>query len=124
MSHFAQVINGVVQQVLVAEQDFIDTLPDPENWIQTSYNTWGNVHYKPNVFPREPSEDQSKALRRNYASIGYTYDADKDAFIPPQDYPSWTLDEEKCWWVPPTPYPNDGNFYIWNEDTLSWDLVP
>ena len=122
MSHFAQVIDGIVQQVIVAEQSFIDTLPDSQDWVQTSYNTYGGIHYKPNVVPREPSEDQSKALRKNYASVDYTYDAQRDAFIPPKDYASWTLDEFSCLWEPPTPKPQDGNLYYWDEPTLSWKL--
>ena len=120
MAHFAQVIDGVVVNVIVAEQPFIDTLPDPENWIQTSYNTFGGIHYKPNVVPREPSEDQSKALRKNYAGIGFTYDSQRDAFIPPKDYQSWTLNEVTCLWDPPTPMPEDGNQYYWDEPTQSW----
>jgi hypothetical protein len=120
MANFAEVINSVVQQVIVAEQDFINTLPNPQNWIQTSYNTYGGIHYKPNVVPREPSEDQSKALRKNYAGIGYTYNVEKDAFIPPQPYLSWTLDNFSCLWNPPVPYPTDGKMYNWDEATLSW----
>jgi hypothetical protein len=125
MSHFAQVIDGVVQQVIVAEQPFIDTLPDPQNWLQTSYNTYGGIHYKPNTIPirSEPSEDQSKALRKNYASVGYTYDVVRDAFIPPKKYESWTLNETTCLWEPPTPMPEDGNTYYWDESTLSWKLL-
>jgi len=120
MANFAEVINSVVQQVIVAEQDFINTLPNLQNWIQTSYNTYGGIHYKPNVVPREPSEDQSKALRKNYAGIGYTYNVEKDAFIPPQPYLSWTLDNFSCLWNPPVPYPTDGKMYNWDEATLSW----
>lgn len=123
MAHFAQVINGVVVNVIVAEQPFINTLPDPENWVQTSYNTHGGIHYKPNVVPQEPSEDQSKALRKNYAAIGGTYDPVRDAFIPPKNYESWTLNEVTCLWDPPTPMPEDGNQYYWDEPTLSWKLL-
>ncbi len=120
MSHFAQVINGVVENVIVAEQDFVDTLPDPQNWIQTSYNTYGGIHYKPNDPNHEPSEDQSKALRKNYAGIGFTYNNVLDAFIPPKPYPSWTLNENTCQWEPPVPLPNDDKFYRWDETTTSW----
>lgn len=120
MSHFAKVnARGIVEQVIVAEQDFIDSLPDATSWVQTSYNTKGGIHYNPDT--DEPSEDQSKALRKNYAGIGYTYDPQKDAFIPPKPYPSWTLNEETCLWDAPTPKPEDGKFYIWNEHTLSWE---
>ena len=62
-------------------------------------------------------------IRKNYAGIGYTYDSDRDAFIPPKSFPSWILNEETCLWEAPLPYPTDGNLYIWNESTLSWDEV-
>ncbi len=108
MGHFAKVSNGIVTRVIVAEADFFNNFVDnvPGQWIQTSYNTRGGVHYVPNT--NEPSEDQSKALRKNYAGIGYTYDTTKDAFIPPQPFNSWTLNEETCLWEEPVPYPEDG----------------
>lgn len=118
MSHFARVIDGIVQEVIVAEQDFINTLPNPETWIQTSYNTRGGVHYNPET--GEPSEDQTKALRKNYAGIGDTYDVQRDAFIAPQPFPSWSLNEVSCFWEPPVPYPSDDGVYIWDESTLAW----
>jgi hypothetical protein len=121
MAHFAQVIDGIVQQVIVAEQEFIDTLPDPNNWMQTSYNTRGGVHYNPDT--DEPSTDQSKALRKNYAGIGYTYDPIRDAFIPEKPYGSWVLNEDTCCWEPPVPFPNDGQMYDWDETTVSWVLT-
>lgn len=120
MSHFAKIENNIVTQVIVAEQDFIDT--QEGTWVQTSYNTRGGVHYEPNS--NTPSEDQSKALRKNYAGIGYTYDSTRDAFIPPKLYESWTLNEQTCQWDPPTPYPTDGQHYFWNETDLTWDLSP
>ena len=118
MSHFAKVIDGIVETVHVVEQDYIDSgkLGDPNNWIQTSYNTRGGVHYAPNS--NEP--DGGIALRKNFASIGDTYDQIRDAFISPDPYPSWELDEDTCLWNPPTPYPEDGKFYKWDEDTTSW----
>jgi hypothetical protein len=119
MSHFARVNTyGIVEQVIVAEQDFIDTLSDASSWVQTSYNTRGGVHYKPDS--NTPSEDQTKALRKNYAGIGYTYDREKDAFIPPQTFPSWVLNEDTCLWEAPTPMPQDDKYYIWDEPTTSW----
>ena len=120
MSHFAHVVNKKVVSVIVAEQEFINTLPNPEEFIQTSYNTFGGVHYEPNTFPRVASADQSKSLRKNYAGIGFTYDSDKDAFIAPKPYPSWTLNENTCQWEPPVPLPNDDKFYRWDETTTSW----
>jgi hypothetical protein len=121
MAHFAKVVNGVVDQVIVAEPEFFDTFVDssPGEWIQTSYNTKGGVHYNPET--GEP--DGGVALRKNYAGVGFTYDRDKDAFIPPQPYPSWTLNEESCLWSAPVAYPEDGQMYVWNEETTSWDVV-
>jgi hypothetical protein len=119
MSHFAKVNNGIVEQVIVAEQDFFLTFVDnsPGEWIQTSYNTRGGIHYGEDGKP-----DGGIALRKNYAGIGYSYDPIIDAFIPPQPYPSWNLDLETCLWYPSTPYPDDGKSYAWNELNKSWDL--
>ena len=121
MSHFAEIDNdNIVQRVIVAEQDFIDSgaVGDANNWVQTSYNTRGGVHYAPNS--NEP--DGGVALRKNYAGIGDTYDESRDAFILPKPYPSWILDEDTCWWEAPVPYPDDGKRHKWNEDEQSWDL--
>jgi hypothetical protein len=110
MAHFAKVENGIVTQVIVAEQDVIDSglFGDPATWVQTSYNTAGGQH------------PEGRPLRKNYAGIGYTYDAERDAFIPSQPYASWTLNEETCLWDAPTPRPVDGKAYDWDEGTLSW----
>ena len=114
MSHFAKVENGIVTQVLVIEQDVIDTglFGDPALWVQTSYNTFGGKH--PNGNP----------LRKNFAGVGFTYDQERDAFIPPQTFPSWTLDEETCLWVPPIAYPDDGKPYRWDEENQVWAELP
>ena len=117
MTHFAKVENGIVTQVIVAEQDFVGT--QEGTWVQTSYNTYGGVHYSPET--GEP--DGGVALRKNYAGIGYTYDSGRDAFYAPQPYPSWTLNETSCIWEAPIAYPDDGNRYIWNEDTQQWDQI-
>jgi len=124
MAHFAKVNNGIVEQVIVAEPEFFDTFVDssPGQWIQTSYNTRGGVHYDPAT--GEPSADQSKALRKNYAGIGYSYDATRDAFIPPKPYASWLLNDDTCLWQAPAPYPLDDGRYTWNESTQTWDAVP
>jgi hypothetical protein len=126
MAHFARVENGIVQEVLVAEQEFIDNLKynKPGEWIQTSYNTIGGVHYQRNDDGSlgEPSADQTKALRKNYAGIGYLYDSEVDAFYEPQPYPSWTLDTDGYVWLAPVAHPNDG-VYTWNEETQAWDAV-
>lgn len=123
MSYFAKVTDGIVTQVIAASAEYMDNYVDdsPGEWIQTSYNTHGGVHYEPNT--NTPSADQSKALRYNYAGIGYSYDTDRDAFIPPKPYNSWTLDEDTCLWEPPVAYPEDYNtvLYSWNEETQSWD---
>lgn len=105
MSHFAKVVNNIVTEVIVAEQSHIDTLADASDWVQTSYNTEEGVHL-----------NNGTPLRKNYAGIGFTYDANRDAFIPPKPYASWVLDEAKCVYVSPLPYPTDGNYYLWDED--------
>lgn len=127
MSHFAQVNeNNDVVQVIRINQDVIDTgvFGDPSSFVQTSYNTRGGVHYDPDT--GLPSEDQSKAFRKNFAGIGFKYDRVRDAFIPPKDFPSWVLNEDSCLWEAPTPMPTDGKTYSWDEPTLSWVeiLVP
>ena len=114
MAHYAKVENKLVTQVIVAEPEFFDTFVDssPGEWIQTSYNTSGGVH-----------SDGGTPLRKNYAAIGHTYDSVRDAFIPHQPFPSWTLIEDTCTWEAPTALPDDDNQYSWNEETQSWDQV-
>lgn len=113
MTHFAKVTNGIVQQVIVAEPEFFDTYVDssPGEWIQTSYNTIGGQH------------PENRPLRKNFAGIGYTYDRERDAFIPPKPYDSWILNEDTCLWEAPLAYPDDGKHYIWNEETGNWKEV-
>lgn len=110
MSHFAKIENGVVTQIIVAEQDFINSghVGDPESWVQTSYNTHGGQH------------PEGRPLRKNYAGIGYTYDAQRDAFIPPKPFASWTLVEATGLWSAPAPYPNNGKLYDWDEELIAW----
>ena len=111
MSHFAKVENGIVTQVIVIEQDVLASglCGDPAAWVQTSYNTSGGVH------------SQGKTpLRKNYAGIGYSYDEQRDAFIPPQPFPSWLLNEETCLWDSPVPHPTDDKRYSWDEAITSW----
>jgi hypothetical protein len=114
MAHFAKVENGIVTQVIVAEQDFINSgaVGNAADWVQTSYNTHAGQH------------PEGRPLRKNYAGIGYSYDAGRDAFIPPKPHNSWVLDEDTCLWNAPVAYPTDGNRYEWNESTTSWDLIP
>lgn len=113
MGHFAKVQDGIVTKVIVAEPEFFDTFVDssPGQWIQTSYNTHGGQH------------PEGRPLRKNYAGVGYSYDATRDAFIPPKPFASWLLDEETCLWNAPIPRPADGNAYVWDETTLSWAVI-
>jgi hypothetical protein len=103
MSHFAKIENSIVTEVIVAEQDYIDTLEG--QWVQTSYNA---------------------NIRKNFAGIGYTYDLNRDAFIPPKAFNSWVLNEDTCLWEAPVPYPTDlgtpenPKSYSWDEATISW----
>jgi hypothetical protein len=108
MSHFAKVENGIVTQVIVAEQDVIDSGAFGTGWVQTSYNTYGGQH------------PEGRPLRKNYAGIGYTYDSARDAFYAPQPYASWTLNDDTCIWSAPTPMPTEGGPYMWDEATVSW----
>jgi hypothetical protein len=87
---------------------------------RTSYNTKGGIYYNP--ITNLPDDDQSKAFRKNYAGLGFTYDPIRDAFIAPKPYPSWILNEGSCIWEAPVAYPNDGQLYSWDETTLSWVL--
>jgi hypothetical protein len=128
MSHWAEIDEeGCVVRVLVGDNGtadegygwLIENLGG--TWVKTSLNTSAGVHYSTddegNWFP---SEDQTKALRKNYAAVGFIYDEDLDAFIPPQPFESWILDEDTCWWEPPVPYPMDGARYVWDEETIAW----
>ena len=111
MSHFAKVENGVVTQVIVIEQDVLNLghWGDPALWVQTSYNTSGGQH------------PEGRPLRKNYAGIGFTYDAQRDAFIPPKPFASWLLNETTCQWDAPTTMPVvEGKRFVWDEPTTSW----
>jgi len=128
MAHFAQLdqdnkvirVNVVHNNELLVDGveneqkgiDFLHTIYASNTvWKQTSYNTLGDVHGLGGT-----------PFRKNYAGIGFTYDEERDAFIPPQEFPSWTLNEDTCHWEPPVSYPTDGN-YQWNEETTSWDKL-
>lgn len=117
MAHFAKIENNIVTQVIVVSNDdapdpfpqseqlgqqFIADLKLAGEWRQTSYHG---------------------TFRKNYAGIGYTWDVQRDAFIPPKTFPSWVLNETTCNWAPPVPYPNDGREYYWDEPTMSWVLI-
>jgi len=122
VSHFAKVTNGKVTQVIVAEKEFFDTYVDstPGEWIQTSYNTRGGVHYAPN----SNTPDGGIALRGNYAGIGYTYDSANDVFYAPQPYPSWIISGPSWTWQAPVTMPTDNQKYIWDESIKNWVVVP
>jgi hypothetical protein len=122
MAHFAQIDeNNIVTQVLVVGNDqehrgqefLANDLGLGGTWIKTSYNTHGGVH-----------SEGGTPLRKNYAGIGYTYDAGRDAFIPPKPFNSWVLDEDTCLWNAPTPMPTEGGPYMWVEDDLNWQVIP
>ena len=131
MAHFAKLdANNIVIFVTVGRQEDDGqeaalTARTGDVYKQTSYNTRGGVHYTDGV----PSADQTKAYRKNYAGLGYTYDEDRDAFIPPKPYNSWVLNETTCLWNAPVAMPEDAGTgeppkrYTWNESTISWDLV-
>ena len=102
--------NGIEQEVIGI--DFLTKLTGYPVWKQTSYNTHGGVH-----------SSGGTPLRKNHAGIGYTYDEDRDAFIPKKPFNSWVLNETTCLWESPIPYPQDNNRYNWNEQNQSWDLI-
>ncbi len=108
MSHYAQVYNGIVQQVIVADQDFINSgaVGDPAEWIQTSIRTSANTH------------PEGRPLRGNYACPGFVYDSTNDVFYAPQPWPSWTLNTLTWTWESPIAYP--GGVHDWDENTQSW----
>lgn len=109
MSHFAKIENGIVTEVIVAEQDYIDTLSD--KWVQTSYRTYSNQHPTGNP------------LRGNFAAAGFTYDAVNDVFYAPQPFPSWSLNRSTWTWEAPQPNPNVAGQYAthkWDEDAKEW----
>jgi len=120
MSHFAKIEDGIATTVIVAEQDFIDTLEG--TWVQTSYNTSGGIHYGQDGEP-----DGGVALRKNYAGIGHIYDSSKDAFYSSKPSASWTLDDDTCLWGAPIDKPSDAiinggdKAYDWDEDAYQAD---
>ena len=126
MAHFARIKDGIVDFVTVGRDDDENREDElaHDGWIyrRTSYNTRGGVHYTDG----QPSADQSKAFRKNYAGLGYTYDSERDAFIPPKPFASWVLNEESCLWDAPVPMPEDAGTgeppkrYTWDEDSVNW----
>lgn len=132
MAHFAEIDeNNIVLRVSVIPdeeeyrgQEFLaEDLGFGGIWIQTSYNTYGGIHYNPET--NEPSVDQSKAYRKNYAGVGYLYDEERDAFIPPkpEEFPSWVLNEFACMWEPPIAKPETEGIWVWNEALAEWQDI-
>ena len=111
MAHFAEVVDGVVERVIVADSKEWCQANLGGTWVQTSYNTHGGAHTQGGT-----------PLHKNYAGIGYTFDG--TGFAAPQPYASWTLNETSYLWEAPVAYPEDGNAYTWNEETTSWELIP
>lgn len=117
MAHYAFLdVNNIVTEVIPGRDEGEDGV-DWEQWYsefrgqtckRTSYNTVGNQH------------PEGRPFRKNYAGIGYTYDDQRDAFIPPQPFPSWVLNEDTCVWDAPIAYPTNSQLYNWDEETLSW----
>ena len=133
MGHYAFLDeNNIVIEVITGrdENEIVEGISDWEEYYgnfrgkvckRTSYNTKGGIHYTKNI--NIPSADQSKAFRKNYAGVGYIYDEIRDAFYEQQPHPSWIFNESTCFWEAPIPYPTDGQFYIWDEDSVDWSLV-
>ena len=113
MSHFAKIENGIVVTIIVADQDYVDTLEG--QWIQTSYNTRGGVHYGQDGLP-----DGGAALRANYASVGGNYNEEHDVFYDKPKYDNWVLNQTTWLWEPPVAKPNDGKDYYWDQPTSTW----
>ena len=124
MAHFARIKNNIVDAIIVGDDDLFTTdkhiwvVGGGDEWIQTSYNTHHGVHLDP--ITRQPSEDQTKALRKNYAKIGDTYDRERDAFIPKCEWKNWVLNEFKCIYEPPTPYPQGDKYHEWDDENVCW----
>jgi hypothetical protein len=121
MAYYAFLDEDNIVTEVIKGRDEDDTTYDWEQWYgnfrgqvckRTSYNTQGNIHL-----------NGGTPFRKNYAGIGYYYDVDRDAFIPPKLYPSWTLNEETCLWEAPVLHPTDNKFYVWDEDTISWQEI-
>lgn len=116
MGHFAKIQNGVVTKVIVADSDFFDSFVDdsPGQWVETSYSARAGINYG-----KDGKPDGGVAFRKNYAGIGYSYDSQRDAFIPPKPFASWLLDESSCTWEAPVPMPS-GGAHAWDEEAVSW----
>lgn len=128
MAYMAKVIKGKVIAVHSRTPEYNATQSDAGQFIQTSYNIRGGVYYDTET--GLPAENQAEKIaeqdgrqRKNFAGIGFTYDEQRDAFIPPKPFDSWLLNEETCLWDAPVPYPTDGEMYRWDEETTNWILI-
>ena len=114
MAHFAKLgVGNIVEQIIVVSNDIATTEQAGEDFINKLYNTrdvWKQTSYNGNI-------------RKNFAGLGFHYDQQRDAFIPPKPYNSWLLNEDTCQWQSPVSCPKDNNRYRWNEQNLSWDLI-
>lgn len=128
MAHWAELDeNNIVLRVLVTDNNdpngdegykwLVDNLGG--TWVKTSYNTRAGIHYTDGI----PSDDQTKALRGNYAGVGFSYDPILDAFLPPKPFDSWIVNEATYQWKAPIDYPDDGLNYQWDESIVNWELV-
>lgn len=132
MAHYAILDeNNIVISLHVGKNEDeieLDSNGEPIDWEiyygakRTSYNTRCGIHYQSDG--NTPSNDQSKSFRKNFGQIGYFYDENRDAFIPPKRFPSFIFNEFSCIFEPPIPYPNDGMSYMWDEELLNWKLIP
>ena len=118
MSHFAKIENGIVVSIIVADQEFVDALEG--TWIQTSYNTHGNVH-----LGQDGEPDEGIALRKNFAGLNFIYDSTADAFHSPEPFPSWNLNSTTFEWEPPVEKPDNtpDGFYEWDEEITNWVFI-
>ena len=109
MAHYAKIKDNIVVEVIVADESVINSFDNPNEWIQTSYNTHGGVH-----------SNGGTPLRKNYATIGGIYDFNLDAFMLAKPYPSWTLDTSTCFWEAPVTRPDSESIHRWDETSLTW----
>lgn len=141
MSHFAHITNSTVDSVININEDTITNkggwfcpscgeFKPLSEWVQTSYNTQRGEYTKGSDLQEKLSlkaigskSDTNARNRKNFAGVGYTYDKKRDAFIPPQLFPSWILNETTCQYEPPFPMPADGNYYEWNEKIIDWVII-
>lgn len=111
MANYAKIVKAIVVEVVMADDNFLETVKDDSSciWLKTSYNTSGGVH-----------ANGGEPLRKNFAVVGHTYDSYRDAFFGPQPHLGWLLDDDTYQWYPPIPKPEDGQQYVWCDETHNW----